>query len=80
MPSAGVSIGTATTRQHHNYVQWDHYFSWMCTRTVGPTNLSLIAPATLFIKNSTDFQLLYIFKKKSLFLLNDMSTLFSLVD
>lgn len=65
MPKAWVSIGTATTRQHHNYVQWDHYFSWMCTRTVGPTSQSPIAPDTLFIKNCTDFQLLYIKKKKN---------------
>lgn len=58
MPQAGVSIGTITTRQHNNYVQWDHYFSWMCIRTVGLTSLSPLAPATLFIKNSTGFQLL----------------------
>lgn len=59
MPQAGVSIGTATGRQHNNYIQWDHYFSWMCIRTVGLPSLSTLAGDTLFIKNSTDFQLLF---------------------
>lgn len=50
MPQAGVSIGTATTRQHHNYVQWDHYFSWMCTHTVGPESESTSASYIIYQK------------------------------
>lgn len=74
MPQAEVSIGTATARQHNNYIQWDHYFSWMCTHIVGLPSLSPLAAATLFI-TELSYKLRFLVittKKKSELILNDI--------
>lgn len=70
MPQAGVSIGTATARQHRNYVQWDHYFSWMCTRTVV---LKVESTSTSYIiyQKLYRFWSYYLIKKR-IFLLNNI--------